>query len=186
MGSIKTYLPKIFSFSGKKLVIVLTLIIAAALVIRESAIKAYSESETQSYRQQSIFNDSGLKAENTESIPAINPNPASNTDENKVQVISMSYEVDKITPTPTPVYDPSDDAVWLKVAECESHQNWKDDTGNGYYGGLQFSLGAWSSVGGSGKPSDASRDEQIMRGKLLQKVRGWAAWGACSRVVGVR
>ena len=140
------------------------------------AIKVNSESETKSYRQESVFNQSA----------DINPHPIiKNYEETKPITIAMSYEEDKITPTPTPAFSPSDDAVWLKVAECESHQNWKDDTGNGYYGGLQFSLGAWASVGGSGKPSDASADEQISRGKLLQHVRGWGAWGGCSKRLGL-
>lgn len=89
------------------------------------------------------------------------------------------------TSTPAPTVNPTDDSVWDKIAWCESHQNWGDDTGNGYYGGLQFSLGAWNSVGGAGKPSDASRDEQIMRGKMLQSARGWSAWGACSHSLGL-
>lgn len=81
--------------------------------------------------------------------------------------------------------NPTDDVVWEKLADCESHQNWADDTGNGYFGGLQFSQSAWESVGGAGKPSSASREEQISRGKLLQQQRGWAAWGACSRELGL-
>src|SRR5690348_16076444 len=56
------------------------------------------------------------------------------------------------TPTPIPTADPTNDQIWDKLASCESHNNWGDDTGNGYYGGLQFSQSAWESVGGSGKP----------------------------------
>lgn len=93
-----------------------------------------------------------------------------------------------VTPTPTPTPEPvnaTGDDVWLKLADCESHQNWADNTGNGYYGGLQFSQGAWESAGGSGLPSDAGRDEQIMRGKLLQSKRGWGPWNACSKKLGL-
>lgn len=92
------------------------------------------------------------------------------------------------TPTPFPTVvqiDPSNDSAWEELAQCESGGNWADDTGNGYYGGLQFSQSAWEGVGGVGKPSDASRDEQILRGKLLQERRGWAPWGACSRELGL-
>lgn len=90
------------------------------------------------------------------------------------------------TPTPAPTVDPTNDVVWNELAACESGGNWGEDTGNGYYGGLQFSQGAWESVGGNGKPSSASRDEQISRGKMLQLHRGWAPWGACSRQLGLQ
>jgi hypothetical protein len=84
-----------------------------------------------------------------------------------------------------PVADPNDNAIWDKIAECESHQNWGINTGNGYFGGLQFSQGAWNAVGGSGVPSEASRDEQITRGKMLQNQRGWGAWGECASRLGL-
>lgn len=97
-----------------------------------------------------------------------------------------------MTPTPTlspvptkPPVDPNENSIWEKIADCETHGNWSSDTGNGYYGGLQFSQGAWNSVGGSGLPSQASKDEQIARGKMLQAKRGWGVWGACARSLGL-
>ena len=87
-------------------------------------------------------------------------------------------------PTPAPIH-PTNDTVWDSLAACESGGNWQINTGNGYYGGLQFSQGAWNSVGGAGTPSDASREEQISRGKLLQQMRGWGAWGACAKKLGL-
>jgi uncharacterized protein YabE (DUF348 family) len=69
------------------------------------------------------------------------------------------------------------DSVWDKIAQCESGGNWSTNTGNGYYGGLQFSAATWHSVGGSGLPSDASREEQIKRAKILQARSGWGQWG---------
>lgn len=69
------------------------------------------------------------------------------------------------------------DSVWDKIAECESGGNWSINTGNGYYGGLQFSLATWQSVGGTGLPSDASREEQIKRAEILQARAGWGQWG---------
>jgi len=89
------------------------------------------------------------------------------------------------TPTPMPTVDPTNDAVWDQLAACESNGHWNDDTGNGYYGGLQFNQGAWNSVGGSGNPASASREEQIMRGKMLQARRGWGAWGGCAAKLGL-
>ncbi len=90
------------------------------------------------------------------------------------------------TPTPVPTADPTNDAVWDRLAECESHRNWADDTGNNYFGGLQFNQSAWESVGGVGKPSNASREEQIAKGKLLQLRRGWSPWGGCSKKLGLQ
>ena len=82
-------------------------------------------------------------------------------------------------------YDPGDGSVWDRIAACESGGNWAINTGNGYYGGLQFSLRSWQGVGGSGLPSDASRDEQIMRAQMLQARQGWGAWPVCSVKAGV-
>ena len=50
---------------------------------------------------------------------------------------------------------------WDAVAACESGGNWAINTGNGYYGGLQFNMGTWRAYGGSGSPHHASRSEQI-------------------------
>ncbi len=51
--------------------------------------------------------------------------------------------------------------VWDRLAQCESGGNWAINTGNGYYGGLQFSLGTWRAYGGTGLPSQHSRETQI-------------------------
>jgi hypothetical protein len=82
-------------------------------------------------------------------------------------------------------YDPGDGSVWDRIAACESGGNWAINTGNGFYGGLQFTLSSWQAVGGSGLPSDASRDEQIMRAQMLQARQGWGAWPVCSVKAGV-
>jgi resuscitation-promoting factor RpfB len=77
-------------------------------------------------------------------------------------------------------------ATWDKLAQCESGGNWATNTGNGYYGGLQFSLGTWQTVGGSGYPHEASREEQIKRGQILQAASGWGQWPACTSQFGWR
>ena len=78
------------------------------------------------------------------------------------------------------------DAIWDRLAQCESGGNWSINTGNGYYGGLQFSLSSWRGVGGSGYPHYHPRDEQIYRAELLLDRQGWGAWPACSRKLGYR
>ncbi|HET6949282.1 MAG TPA: transglycosylase family protein [Acidimicrobiales bacterium] len=82
--------------------------------------------------------------------------------------------------------DPSDYATWDALAQCEAGGNWSINTGNGYYGGLQFSLSSWQSVGGTGLPSDASRETQILMGQRLQARSGWGSWPACSSKLGLR
>lgn len=70
--------------------------------------------------------------------------------------------------------------VWDQLAICESGGNWSINTGNGFYGGLQFTLSSWRAVGGAGYPHQASRSEQIARAEKLQTIQGWGAWPACS------
>jgi LysM repeat protein len=77
-------------------------------------------------------------------------------------------------------------SVWDQIAACESGGNWAINTGNGYYGGLQFTLSSWRAAGGSGLPSDASREEQIARAQTLQSMQGWGAWPACTAKLGLR
>jgi LysM repeat protein len=77
-------------------------------------------------------------------------------------------------------------ATWDRLAECESNGNWSINTGNGYYGGLQFALSSWEWVGGSGYPHEASKAEQIARAEILLERQGWEAWPACSRQLGLR
>lgn len=77
-------------------------------------------------------------------------------------------------------------SVWDSLARCESGGNWAINTGNGYYGGLQFSLSSWRAVGGSGYPHQASREEQIARAEILLARQGWGAWPACSSKLGLR
>jgi hypothetical protein len=85
---------------------------------------------------------------------------------------------------PTPYGDPSDPATWDRMAQCESGGNWAMNSGNGYYGGLQFSLATWRNVGGTGYPHQASRAEQIKRGQILQARAGWGQWPHCARQLG--
>ena len=82
-------------------------------------------------------------------------------------------------------YAAGDGSVWDQLAACESGGNWAINTGNGFYGGVQFTLSTWQSIGGSGLPSDASREEQIMRAQMLQARSGWGQWPACSARLGL-
>lgn len=87
-------------------------------------------------------------------------------------------------PAPARRGDPNDPATWDQLAQCESGGNWSIDTGNGYYGGLQFSLATWQDYGGTGYPHHASKATQITIGKKLQAAKGWSAWPGCARRLG--
>jgi len=81
----------------------------------------------------------------------------------------------------------SSGTVWDRLAQCESGGNWHINTGNGYYGGVQFSLQSWRAMGGGyGLPSDYSREQQIVVAERLRAVQGWGAWPACSLKLGLR
>ena len=82
--------------------------------------------------------------------------------------------------------DPNSYATWDALAECESGGDWHINTGNGYYGGLQFSLGSWQGVGGTGYPHEHSRETQIAMGQRLYASSGWGAWPACTAELGWR
>ncbi len=68
---------------------------------------------------------------------------------------------------------------WDAVAQCESGGNWGINTGNGYYGGLQFSQSTWEAYGGSGQASNASKAEQIRVAENVLAGQGPGAWPVC-------
>jgi LysM repeat protein len=79
-------------------------------------------------------------------------------------------------------------STWDRLAQCESGGNWQINTGNGYYGGLQFSPSTWRAFGGGEYASSAhraSRAEQIAIAERVLARQGWGAWPACSRKLGL-
>jgi hypothetical protein len=66
-----------------------------------------------------------------------------------------------------------------RIAYCESRNHWWINTGNGFYGGLQFTLRTWVSVGGRGFPHQATRLEQKYRAVRLIRVAGFRPWPVC-------
>lgn len=83
----------------------------------------------------------------------------------------------------------SDEAVWDRLAFCESSGNWAISTGNGYYGGLQFDKQTWDAYGGNQYavyPHEASREQQIITATKLRDARGdYSAWPACRAKLGL-
>ncbi|MET8227501.1 transglycosylase family protein [Streptomyces sp. NPDC005301] len=81
----------------------------------------------------------------------------------------------------------ADAGVWDRIASCESGGNWHINTGNGYYGGLQFSAGTWRAYGGTAyapTADKASRSAQIAVATKVQRAQGWGAWPTCSARAG--
>ncbi|MER6524988.1 transglycosylase family protein [Streptomyces sp. NPDC001508] len=81
----------------------------------------------------------------------------------------------------------ADGGVWDRIAQCESGGNWHINTGNGYYGGLQFSAGTWRAYGGTAyapTADGATRTQQIAVATKVQGAQGWGAWPVCSARAG--
>jgi len=76
----------------------------------------------------------------------------------------------------------ADGSRWDQIAQCEAGGNWHINTGNGYYGGLQFSAGTWDAYGGgqyAPTADQATREQQIAIGQKVQAAQGWGAWPTC-------
>src|SRR5688500_2347599 len=81
----------------------------------------------------------------------------------------------------------ADGGVWDRIARCESGGNWHINTGNGYYGGLQFSASTWRAYGGTGyapTADQATKQQQISVATKVQRAQGWGAWPTCSARAG--
>ena len=89
---------------------------------------------------------------------------------------------------PAAAAEPAPDPVWQRLAECEAGGNWSINSGNGYYGGLQFAAGTWNGFGGqefAPTADKASRIEQIYVAEKVLAQQGWGAWPACSASLGL-
>ena len=77
---------------------------------------------------------------------------------------------------------------WDRLAKCESGGRWNINTGNGYYGGVQFSRSTWTGFGGgqyAPRADLASREQQIVVAERVLARQGWGAWPSCSRRLGL-
>ena len=90
--------------------------------------------------------------------------------------------------TAAPASAAYDATVWDRVAHCESRGNWSINTGNGYYGGLQFHQISWKGVGGldfAPRADLATKSEQIAAARRLLSLQGPGAWPMCSKYAGL-
>jgi hypothetical protein len=79
-------------------------------------------------------------------------------------------------------------SVWDSLVMCEASGNWAANTGNGFYGGLQFVQSTWLAHGGgayAARADLASREAQIAIGQRVQAAQGWSAWPACAARLGL-
>ncbi|WET78860.1 transglycosylase family protein [Amycolatopsis sp. QT-25] len=76
---------------------------------------------------------------------------------------------------------PASATNWDAIAQCESSGNWNTNTGNGYYGGLQFSQSTWRAYGGTGSAHNASREQQIAVAERVLQGQGIGAWPHCGK-----
>jgi resuscitation-promoting factor RpfB len=77
----------------------------------------------------------------------------------------------------------SNGSIWDAIAGCEAGGNWAINTGNGYYGGVQFDQGTWERNGGlrfAPRADMATREEQITVAEVTRERQGWGAWPVCS------
>jgi nucleoid-associated protein YgaU len=70
---------------------------------------------------------------------------------------------------------------WDAIAQCESSGNWAANTGNGFFGGLQFTASTWKAFGGSGTAQHASREQQIAVAERVLDGQGIGAWPVCGK-----
>ncbi|GAB4589049.1 transglycosylase family protein [Nocardia sp. IFM 10818] len=88
----------------------------------------------------------------------------------------------------TEVPEVRDGATWDALAKCESGGNWAINTGNGYYGGIQFDQSTWERQGGlryAPRADLATREEQIAIAEVTRARQGWGAWPACTSRMGL-
>lgn len=91
-----------------------------------------------------------------------------------------------LAPRPAPLIEAASRRLhnWNAVAACESGGDWSVNTGNGFYGGLQFTLPTWLTYGGgryARRPDLASRNAQIAVAERVMAGQGRAAWPVCGR-----
>ncbi|MGH9054834.1 MAG: transglycosylase family protein [Acidimicrobiales bacterium] len=88
-------------------------------------------------------------------------------------------------PAPAPAYSESG-GVWLQLRECESGDNYRENTGNGFYGAYQFSASTWTDLGYPGRPDLEPPSMQDQAAQKLQSEAGWGQWPACAAALGLR
>ncbi len=111
-----------------------------------------------------------------EAVAAVAANPAADT--------APVARTNVASAAPATNFDTSDGGVWDRIAACESGGNWAINTGNGYYGGLQFNVATWAGYDGYATANLAPKSVQIEKAQQVQAARGWSPW-TCAAMVGI-
>ncbi|MET7769642.1 transglycosylase family protein [Nocardia sp. NPDC005366] len=90
-------------------------------------------------------------------------------------LVAVPFALSTGTASAAPTHD------WDGVAQCESGGNWGINTGNGYYGGLQFAPSTWAANGGHGSAHTASKEEQVRVAENVLATQGAGAWPVCGQ-----
>jgi len=117
----------------------------------------------------------------TKEVPVAASSSSSSSSSSDSSASSSSSSSNESAASSAPVSSGSSGVNWDGIANCESTNNWSINTGNGYYGGLQFDISTWNSAGGSAyasRPDLASREQQIAVAENLYASRGLSPW-AC-------
>lgn len=141
--------------------------------------------------------NSGLESGSERVVHHGTPGVTANFGEMKIELTPSQSRVvefgpEPAPPAPAPQPTPATTeqyGVWDRLAQCESGGNWGINTGNGYYGGLQFSHSTWLAYGGgqyAPTANHATREQQIEIAKRTQASQGWGAWPACTSRLGIR
>jgi hypothetical protein len=89
------------------------------------------------------------------------------------------------TTSQPPAPSTGDTSAWDRIAACESGGNWSIDSGNGYYGGLQFDHGTWVANGGDAYANNANLASKAQQIAIAEKVKaangGYGAWPVCGQ-----
>ena len=118
---------------------------------------------------------------------SVDPVPAEQEPVQQPSVVNEPSYTQPPAAEPAPVV--ASGSVWDSLAQCEAGGNWAINTGNGYYGGLQFSAGTWNAYGGqqyAPTADQATREQQIAVAEKVQAAQGWGAWPACTASLGIR
>ena len=138
-----------------------------------------------------IYPDQKLRVPNADEKLAARPVPSNHQLAEPTPVESTRAASPQRTTTRTTAAAPSisGGSIWDRIAACESSGNWHINTGNGYYGGLQFSASTWLGYGGgtyASRADLATREQQIAIAQKVQAGQGWGAWPVCSYKAGAR
>jgi len=121
--------------------------------------------------------------------PDLSSSNNSSSNDTKETSTSTTTRESNSNSTDNPSIDPDELSKWEALAECESGGDWSIDTGNGFYGGLQFTPQTWAGSGGTKyapQANQATKEQQIDIAKKVQQSQGWGAWPACTSKLGYR